>query len=647
MNETQTFEKINKPLIKGHPEFKSAEESKAWQRDLSQKAKTSEHAMIVLSDIENTREAKSFLDGDRRCFFPKATTESIDYDKIKFKFSKAKYKTELLQFYKDGILIKIPSIKKPSYVDIALLHRTFDSDIDHMMTSSAFFNPMFRCLTSNIDTTKISPQSFFGESNFKGWTNKEFKGYIYILIDEYSRTKLLKFSLNEFIQYQKVKQIILNRKETFLNDEECIAGMDREFYADKIQDLSSVMRGGNKLFLTQRRILKIGCVSPFFEIYSKMIGIAAHHEEVINDELQALFKKNPKKFKEDVNNLVKDLAEHFYRKRKDINGKKAISIGRIENHLLLSEFAFKKDLEDGSVIKGLATKIPTINRLRSLFLLTVADISAVDHGLWNQWKASLLQDLYLKTEKEILNPEDTTSLNKKIQKIQSDVIDLSKSLTKKSLDSFSKITYPNYWLLQHPKMIVFQIENFFDGAKKKNNFDFFIKRLNATKLLEITVVTNDKDHLFIDLISIFISENISVHQARIFTLDDKTVIDTFTVSHNVDYFLTKEEKEVFKTAFEIDQKWIVELGADRTPNISQAQSVNIFIPADVHKKELHQIHFQAWKKGLKSLYYCRSKSIQRAENINAGSSTDVTKNVYSDKEDPNKEDNYEECLSCQ
>ena len=113
-------------------------------------------------------------------------------------------------------------------------------------------------------------------------------------------------------------------------------------------------------------------------------------------------------------------------------------------------------------------------------------------------------------------------------------------------------------------------------------------------------------------------------------------------------FLTKEEKEVFKTAFEIDQKWIIELGADRTPHISQAQSINIFIPADVHKKELHQIHFQAWKKGLKSLYYCRSKSIQRAENINSGSSTDVTKNVYSNKKESSNEDNkYEECLSCQ
>ena len=102
---------------------------------------------------------------------------------------------------------------------------------------------------------------------------------------------------------------------------------------------------------------------------------------------------------------------------------------------------------------------------------------------------------------------------------------------------------------------------------------------------------------------------------------------------------------MFKTAFELDQKWIIELGADRTPHISQAQSINIFLPADVHKKELHQKHFQAWKKGLKSLYYCRSKSIQRAENINKGSSTDVKMNVY--KKQELQETEYDECLSCQ
>ena len=107
-------------------------------------------------------------------------------------------------------------------------------------------------------------------------------------------------------------------------------------------------------------------------------------------------------------------------------------------------------------------------------------------------------------------------------------------------------------------------------------------------------------------------------------------------------FLTQEEKDVFKTAFELDQRWLIDLSADRTPYISQAQSLNVFIPADVHKRDLHQIHFQAWKKGLKSLYYCRSKSIQRAEVV---SKSFVESSA--EKKETNQTTNYEECLSCQ
>ena len=112
-------------------------------------------------------------------------------------------------------------------------------------------------------------------------------------------------------------------------------------------------------------------------------------------------------------------------------------------------------------------------------------------------------------------------------------------------------------------------------------------------------------------------------------------------------FLNDLEKDVFKTAFELDQKWIIELSGDRTPHISQAQSINLFLAADVHKKELHKIHFDAWKKGLKSLYYCRSKSIQRAENVNDSKSTDILANVYKQKPTAEKDPEYEECLSCQ
>jgi ribonucleoside-diphosphate reductase alpha chain len=79
--------------------------------------------------------------------------------------------------------------------------------------------------------------------------------------------------------------------------------------------------------------------------------------------------------------------------------------------------------------------------------------------------------------------------------------------------------------------------------------------------------------------------------------------------------LDDHEKAVFKTAFEIDQRWLVEHAADRAPFICQSQSLNIFLPADVHKRDLHQIHMMAWKRGVKSLYYCRSLSMQRAETV--------------------------------
>ncbi len=108
-------------------------------------------------------------------------------------------------------------------------------------------------------------------------------------------------------------------------------------------------------------------------------------------------------------------------------------------------------------------------------------------------------------------------------------------------------------------------------------------------------------------------------------------------------FLSQDEKDVFKTAFEIDQRWLIDHSADRTSYISQAQSLNVFIPADIHKKELHEIHYQAWKKGLKSLYYCRSKSIQRAEVVNDS----FAKTKKQKEQEKQQTTDYEECLSCQ
>ena len=112
--------------------------------------------------------------------------------------------------------------------------------------------------------------------------------------------------------------------------------------------------------------------------------------------------------------------------------------------------------------------------------------------------------------------------------------------------------------------------------------------------------------------------------------------------------LDQNEKAIFKTAFEIDQRWIVDLSAERTPFVCQSQSINLFLAADVHKRDLHQIHLQAWKKGLKSLYYLRSMSLQRSDIVSEVATSDLQKQKNKKKDFVSSNVNdYEECLSCQ
>ena len=114
--------------------------------------------------------------------------------------------------------------------------------------------------------------------------------------------------------------------------------------------------------------------------------------------------------------------------------------------------------------------------------------------------------------------------------------------------------------------------------------------------------------------------------------------------------LSDEEKEVFRTAQEIDQRWVIEHAADRTPFICQAQSVNLFLAGNIHKRELHQLHFNAWRKGMKSLYYCRSTSLQRADKVShkaLASPLQMEMSLFKQQPLVAEGGQYEECLACQ
>ena len=99
-------------------------------------------------------------------------------------------------------------------------------------------------------------------------------------------------------------------------------------------------------------------------------------------------------------------------------------------------------------------------------------------------------------------------------------------------------------------------------------------------------------------------------------------------------FLSEEEIEVFKTAVEINQSWVIEHASQRQPFICQSQSVNLFFPPDVNKGELHNVHMLAWAKNMKTLYYLRSEAISRADNV----SNKIKREIIFEQQD---------CLSCE
>lgn len=103
--------------------------------------------------------------------------------------------------------------------------------------------------------------------------------------------------------------------------------------------------------------------------------------------------------------------------------------------------------------------------------------------------------------------------------------------------------------------------------------------------------------------------------------------------------LTEYEKLVFKTASEIDQRWVIQHAADRQEHIDQAQSINVTFKATVDVKTLHEVHFQAWKRKLKTLYYCRSDKLYHGDSMN--------KSVVRVKLEEAPKQETEDCLACQ
>jgi ribonucleoside-diphosphate reductase alpha chain len=107
--------------------------------------------------------------------------------------------------------------------------------------------------------------------------------------------------------------------------------------------------------------------------------------------------------------------------------------------------------------------------------------------------------------------------------------------------------------------------------------------------------------------------------------------------------LSDELKAVFKTAIEINQDWVVYLGGSRQKYLCQGQSLNLFFPAGASRSYIHKVHYNAWKYGCKGLYYLRTETSNKAENV----AQKIERDRLVDYEEKMKLESQEDCAGCQ
>lgn len=198
----------------------------------------------------------------------------------------------------------------------------------------------------------------------------------------------------------------------------------------------------------------------------------------------------------------------------------------VENHLLLSDVAQKRDLGDAKTIINFAREVKSVERLKLLFLLTIADICAVGPGTWNGWKAQLISSLYEMTLQEIKNPVSVKTAQKARQQRRKLAAQLDWS--EKQKRAYLKDHSDAYWVntkveLQKTHALLWH------QWKEQTPFAFFTTDLKEQAVSEIVIITPDHPGLFSRIVGAIAMSELLITDARIFTSQNGLAFDSFWV----------------------------------------------------------------------------------------------------------------------
>ena len=262
----------------------------------------------------------------------------------------------------------------------------------------------------------------------------------------------------------------------------------------------------------------------------------------------------------------------------------------IKNHLVFSHYAFKKDLEEESVVEEFVKKVSTIKRLGCLYLLTVVDIASVNNSSLNDWSIRLLKRLYDKSldflKKPFLYKYNILRSNKLVQ-LKRKVFLLLEHQNKKKFNQFSTVVDENFWFSQSIKSIADQISAFFDGEKLKKKFDYRVDFNKINGVFDVTIATYDRKKLLLDFVQNFAFNHLEILEARIFTLRNKAVIDKFKLCVKSSKNFDKQDLERKKLRLLLMLKKInFNNPISQKRNILKEQSNNLNILQKISQKKI-------------------------------------------------------------
>jgi [protein-PII] uridylyltransferase len=199
------------------------------------------------------------------------------------------------------------------------------------------------------------------------------------------------------------------------------------------------------------------------------------------------------------------------------------------HHLLLSQTAFSRDIDDPKTILDLADTIQSPERLRLLLILTVSDIRAVSPKVWNGWKATLLRELYSRVAEVLEGGLSTTERDARISRVKEVVSGLLADFTQTDRDDFLSLGYPSYWLGFDPESIERHARMIRDAKQRKAPLTVQTEALPARAVTEVVVYTADHAGLFSRIAGALAIAGASIVDARIHTLTDGMALDTFWI----------------------------------------------------------------------------------------------------------------------